>query len=385
MQNQAQKDSESTFLIEWRKYMAKRITDSTPKQDGFRMPGEFEKQERIFMLWPERTDNWRDGAKPVQGAYAAVAEAIAEFESITMFVSDRQYENCRATLSDKITVLEMSSNDAWIRDCGPTFLVNAKGERRACDWKFNAWGGLYDGLYFPWDKDDRVAEKVCELTETDSYRTEDFVLEGGSFHVDGEGTILTTEMCLLSPGRNPQLKKEEIEEKLKQYLGGVNVLWVKDGIDPEETNGHIDDVACFIKPGEVACIYTEDTTHPFYKTAKAAYEFLCQAADAKGRKLKVHKLCCPSVPVAIGKDFHIDRTRDAKERLEGELCIASYANFLIVNGGVIVPQYGDENDGLALQQIQEMFPERKVVGVYTKEIVYGGGNIHCITQQLPER
>ena len=125
------------------------------------------------------------------------------------------------------------------------------------------------------------------------------------------------------------------------------------------------------------------TTHPFYKTAKAAYEFLCQAADAKERKLKVHKLCCPSVPVTIGKDFHIDRTRDAKERPEGEVCIASYANFLIVNGGVIVPQYGDENDGLALQQIKEMFPERKVVGVYTKEIVYGGGNIHCITQQLP--
>ena len=170
MKNQAQKDSESTFLIEWRKYMAKRITDSTPKQDGFRMPGEFEKQERIFMLWPERTDNWRDGAKPVQGAYAAVAEAIAEFESITMFVSDRQYENCRATLSDKITVLEMSSNDAWIRDCGPTFLVNAKGERRACYWKFNAWGGLYDGLYFPWDKDDRVAEKVCELLKNSEIR-----------------------------------------------------------------------------------------------------------------------------------------------------------------------------------------------------------------------
>lgn len=365
--------------------MAKRIIDSTPKADGFRMPGEFEKQERIFMLWPERTDNWRDGAKPAQKAYAAVAEAIAEFEPVTMFVSDRQYENCRAVLSDKTTVLEMSSDDAWIRDCGPTFLVNNKGERRACDWKFNAWGGLYDGLYFPWDKDDRVEEKVCELTGTDSYRTEDFVLEGGSFHVDGEGTILTTEMCLLSPGRNPHLKKAEIEEKLKQYLGGETVLWIKDGIDLEETNGHIDDVACFVRPGEVACIYTEDTTHPFYETAKAAYDFLCQATDAKGRKLKVHKPCCPAVPVTIGKDFNIDRTRDAKARPEGDLCITSYANFLIVNGGVIVPQYGDKNDKLALEQIQAMFPERKAVGVYTREIVYGGGNVHCITQQLPAK
>lgn len=365
--------------------MARRIPDSTPKTDGFRMPGEFEKQERIFMLWPERTDNWRNGAKPAQRAYAAVAEAISEFEPVTMFVSDLQYENCRAMLPDKITVLEMSSDDAWIRDCGPTFLINDKGERRACDWKFNAWGGLYDGLYFPWDKDDRVAEKVCELTETDSYRTENFVLEGGSFHTDGQGTILTSEMCLLSKGRNPHLKKEKIEEYLKQYLNGEKVLWIKDGIDPEETNGHIDDVACFIKPGEVACIYTEDMQHPFYHAAKEAYDFLVRATDAKGRRLKVHKLCCPDVPITIGKDFAIDITRDAKERREGEVCIASYANFLIVNGGVIVPQYGDVNDKLALKQIQEMFPERKVVGVYTREIVYGGGNIHCITQQLPER
>lgn len=365
-------------------YMAKRITGSTPKEDGFRMPGEFERQERIFMLWPERSDNWRNGAKPAQKAYAAVAEAISEFEPVTMFVSDSQYENCWVMLSDKITVLEMSSNDAWIRDCGPTFLINDKGEKRACDWKFNAWGGLYDGLYFPWDKDDRVARKVCELTGVDSYRTDDFVLEGGSFHTDGEGTILTTEMCLLSQGRNPHLRKAKIEEYLKQYLNGEKVLWVKDGIDPEETNGHIDDVACFIKPGEVACIYTEDTEHSFYEAAKEAYDFLSQATDAKGRKLKVHKLCCPAIPVRIGEDFVIDITGDAKERQEGDICIASYANFLIVNGGVIIPQYGDVNDELALKQIQEMFPERKVVGVYTREIVYGGGNIHCITQQLPE-
>ena len=363
--------------------MAKRIINSTPKQDGFRMPAEFEKQDEIFMLWPQRPDNWRNGAKPAQKAYADVAEAIAEFEPVTMLVSDEQFENCRTMLSNKIRVIEMSSNDAWIRDCGPTFLINDKGERRACDWKFNAWGGLYDGLYFPWDKDDRVAEKVCELTATDTYRTQDFVLEGGSFHVDGEGTILTSEMCLLSPGRNPQMSKEDIEEKLKQYLGGEKVLWIKDGIDPEETNGHIDDVACFIRPGEVACIYTEDTKHPFYEAAKKAYEYLSRETDGKGRKLKIHKLCCLKAPVTIGKDFVIDKTRDAKERLEGEICIASYANFLIVNGGVIVPQYGDKNDALALEQIGKMFPDRKIVGVYTREIVYGGGNIHCITQQLP--
>lgn len=362
--------------------MAKRIVNRTPKEDGFRMPGEFEKQEKIFMIWPERTDNWRDGAKPVQQAYAEVAVAVSRFEPVTMLVSDRQFENCRASLPEEIRVVEMSSNDAWVRDSGPSFLINDAGTIRACDWTFNAWGGLVDGLYFPWDKDDRVTQKICELEQVDSYRTEGFVLEGGSFHVDGEGTVLTTEMCLLSEGRNPHLTKVEIEKMLCDYLGCEKVLWLKDGIDPEETNGHVDDVACFTAPGEAACIYTEDPSHPFYAAAQDAYQRLCRMTDAKGRELKVHKVCCPKEPVRLG-NFRIDRVQGSADRSEGGLCIASYLNFLIVNGGVIVPQYGDENDALALQQIQEIFPDRKVVGVMTREIVYGGGNIHCITQQKP--
>ncbi len=363
--------------------MAKRIIGSTPKQDGFRMPGEFEKQEKIYMLWPERPDNWRNGGKPAQEAFANVAKAISCFEEVVVLASPAQYVNCRGKLPSEISVLEMTSNDAWVRDCGPTFLVNDAENIRACDWTFNAWGGLVDGLYFPWDQDDLVAEKICELEKADSYRTEGFVLEGGSFHVDGEGTVLTTEMCLLSSGRNPHMTKEEIEQMLYEYLNCTKVLWLTDGIDPYETNGHIDDVACFIRPGEVACIYTEDKSNPFYEQAQKAYKELSQMTDAKGRKLKVNKLCCPEMPVTIGKDFNIDKVRGSIPRNEGDICIASYMNFLIVNGGVIVPQYGDANDALALKQIQEMFPDRKTVGVNTVEIVYGGGNIHCITQQVP--
>ena len=334
------------------------------------------------MIWPERPDNWRDGAKPAQHAYSMVAKAISEFEPVTMLVSSAQYINCREQLPPEITVVEMSSDDAWARDTGPSFLVNNKGELRACDWTFNAWGGLVDGLYFPWNQDDLIARKICELGQIDSYRTENFVLEGGSFHVDGEGTVLATEMCLLSAGRNPHLSKEQIEQKLCEYLNCEKVLWLRDGIDPDETNGHIDDVACFIKPGEVACIYTDDKTHPFYQQSQDAYHTLCQMTDAKGRKLKVHKICCTKEPVMRG-DFCIDKVPGSIERPDGELCIASYLNFLIVNGGVIIPQYGDVNDSLALKQIQALFPDRKAVGVMTREIVYGGGNIHCITQQQP--
>lgn len=364
--------------------MAKRIEESTPRQDGFRMPAEFEEQAGVWMLWPERQDNWRNGGKPAQTAFLNVAKAISQFEPVTVCVSPTQYQNCRAKLPVEIRVVEMVNDDAWIRDCGPTFVINDNGEIRGCDWTFNAWGGLVDGLYFPWYNDDQIAQKVCEIEEIDSYRTEGFVLEGGSFHVDGDGTLITTEMCLLSEGRNSHMSREEIEKQLGDYLNIDKVIWIKDGIDPEETNGHIDDVACYIRPGEVACIWTKDKENPFYEEAQAAFKTLSEATDAKGRKLKVHRLCLTEKPVLLQGADAIDAVGGTISREDGEICIASYMNFLIVNGGVIVPQYEDENDELALEQIQEMFPERKVVGVSTKEIVYGGGNIHCITQQQPK-
>lgn len=365
--------------------MAKRIVGTTPKADGFRMPGEFEPQEQVWMIWPERPDNWRDGAKPAQKSFANVAKAISKFTKMNVLVSQAQYANCREQLPENIRVIEMSNNDAWVRDCGPSFIINDKGDIRANDWDFNAWGGLVDGLYFPWDQDELLARKVTELEGIDTYKTKDFVLEGGSFHVDGQGTVLTTEMCLLSEGRNPHMSKTEIEQMLCDYLNCDKVLWIKDGIDPDETNGHIDDVACFVAPGEVACIYTEDTNSPFYAEAQAAYQTLSQMTDAKGRQLKVHKLCCPKNAITINGDFAIDTVEGTLPREDGDICITSYMNFLITNGGVIVPQYGDENDALALAQVQEMFPDKEVVGVDTLEIVYGGGNIHCVTQQQPKR
>ena len=365
--------------------MAKRITDTTPKQDGFRMPAEFEPQDGVWMLWPERNDNWRNGGKPAQKAFADVAAAISQFEPVTVLVSPAQFQNARARLPEEVRVIEAVNDDAWIRDCGPTFVVNGEGCLRAVDWEFNAWGGLYDGLYFPWANDDLIAQKVCEIEGVDSYRTEGFVLEGGSIHVDGEGTVMTTEMCLLSEGRNPGMSREEIEKMLCDYLGCEKVIWIKDGIDPDETNGHIDDVACFVAPGEVACIWTDDPDHPFYAEAQAAYNTLINETDARGRKLKVHKLCLTKKPVPLSGAETIDAVQGTIPREDGETCIASYMNFLIVNGGIILPQYDDENDALAIEQVQAMFPDRRVVGVKTREVVYGGGNIHCITQQQPRR
>ena len=367
--------------------------ESTPKKDGYRMPGEFEPQECIWMLWPHRPDNWRDGAKPAQKAYADVARGIAQFEPVIVGVNPEDYAAAHYVLAgeENILVVEMTSDDSWIRDCGPTFVVNDDGDVRAVHWHFNAWGGLVDGLYFPWDQDALVGLKVADLAGVDRYRPDSFVLEGGSIHVDGEGTVMTTEMCLLSEGRNPELSKEQIENYLCEYLGVDKVIWIKDGIDPEETNGHIDDVAQIVAPGKVLCIWSDDPDYPFYNECHAAYETLSNAVDAKGRKLEVTKLCMPVKPLYMDQAScdSIDIDENAEPRVPDEPLIASYMNYLVTNHGVIVPQYGDENDALAVETLQKIYDEVWGEGVYTcvgvksEQVVYGGGNIHCITQQEP--
>src|SRR5712671_2604982 len=194
---------------------------TTPAADGYRMPGGFEPHSGCWMIWPERTDNWRWGAKPAQAAFAAVA--------VTMAVTDAQFEHCRSVLSDAVRVVEVATDDSWMRDVGPTFVLGERGGRRGVDWVFNAWGGFDGGLYFPWDRDDRVAAKVLEVEGAGRYRAP-LVLEGGSIHVDGHGTVLTTEECLLNPNRNPELSREQIELLLCEYLGASKVIWLGRGL-----------------------------------------------------------------------------------------------------------------------------------------------------------
>lgn len=359
------------------------VLTTTPAHDGFSMPGEYEPQDQVWLIWPERPDSWRDGGKPAQIAYTAVAEAIADFTPVTMCVSQAQYRNARVHLSPRIRVVEMSNDDSWVRDCGPSFIRNSQGIVRAVDWDYNAWGGLVDGLYFPWDLDDQIPSKICEIERINRYRTPGFVLEGGSFQVDGAGTLCTTKMCLLSAGRNPHLTQEEIEETLKEYLGVTHIVWLEDGLDPEETNGHVDDVMHFIGPAEAVCIYPETGSEPFADVAIKCYEELVAATGADGTPLTVHKLCLPQKGCRLQEDFAIDPCETTFPRVPGTQCTASYANFLMTNDGVIVPQYDDPHDALALEQLKSVFPYKTVVGVPTREIVYGGGNIHCITQQQP--
>lgn len=360
------------------------IKDSTPAADGFRMPAEFEPHEGCIMIFPERSDSWHYGAYAARKAFVKIAEVIAESEKLTVCASEAQYDNARAMLPDHIRVVEMASNDSWARDYAPTFVKNDAGEVRGIDWGFNAWGGLYDGLYFPWDKDNRMARKLCDLLEKDVYDKRDFILEGGSIHVDGEGTCMVTESCLLSKGRNPELSREQIESILKEYLNISTVLWLPCGIYHDETNEHVDNICAFVAPGEVVLAWTEDESDVQYAMSKACLDYLEKAVDAKGRRIKVHKLPLPKPVTMTAEECDgLDACWDEPTRNPGERLAASYVNFYISNKNIVMPGFGDPADEKAKRILQDLFPDREVVQIYARDILIGGGNIHCITQQIP--
>jgi agmatine deiminase len=391
------------------------IQNSTPVQDGFHMPAEFEKHEGTIMIWPVRAGSWINGGAAAKKVFTEIAAIIAQHEKLYMLCdsehadevaeyfsdvnirnifNDKNYnvtdcmcvDNIIKNVKDNVSVLKIDSDDAWARDVAPTFVVNRQRTLRGVSWTFNAWGGEYDGLYANWDKDDRVASAFCEATGVECYDAAPFVLEGGSIHADGEGTVIVTESCLLSKGRNPNLTKEQIEEKLKTYLGAQKVIWLPHGIYNDETNEHVDNVCAFTSPANVVLAWTDDESDPQYALSKEDLEVLENETDAKGRKINVHKLYIPKVPVTVTEEelagYEFEEGEDVRE--PGERLAASYANFYIANEIALVPQFGDENDASAVELLSKLMPDRKVIGIYARDIILGGGNIHCITQQIPQ-
>jgi len=354
-----------------------RTLKSTPAADGFHMPGEFEPHSGTWMLWPERPDNWRKNAQPAQAAFVDLARAIARFEPVTLGASPPHFETARAMLPSHVRVVEMTHDDCWMRDVGPTCVVNSQGVVRGVDWRFNAWGGLKGGLYSPWDQDELVARKALEMERWRRYAAP-FVNEGGAIHVDGAGAALVTEECLLNKNRNPKLSRAKIESYLKAYLGVHTVIWLGKGVLNDETDGHIDNLACFVKPGVVCLTWTNDRKDPQYAISMDAWERLNDAG------LKVHKLPMPGPLYMSAKEARgIAKRKSTKLRPAGERLAASYVNFYIVNGGIVMPRLEARTDRAAAALLKKLFPRRKVVGVAAREILLGGGNIHCVTQQLP--
>ena len=364
---------------------------SSPKADGFFMPGEFEPHRGTIMIWPERPGSWPYEAKAARIAFEEIIKTIAESEEVFVAAGERSYASAVEALSDidNVHVFRAETDDAWARDVAPTFVRNDNtGEVRAINWSFNAWGGEYNGLYASWEKDDAFASYFAEKEGYSIYNAAPFVLEGGSIHSDGEGTVLVTSECLLSPGRNPLLNKEEIENRLKEYLGAEKVIWLPNGIYNDETDGHVDNICAFIRPGEVVLAWTDDENDPQYALSKEDLDVLEAETDAKGRKIKVHKLPIPEKHVFIKEEdlrgYEFEEGED--EREVGERLAASYVNFYFSNGVVILPAFGGDNtesDDAAAKIMSKLCPGRKVVQIPARDILLGGGNIHCITQQIP--
>lgn len=356
------------------------------------MPGEHEPHEAIWLAWPVRSDNWREKGKPAQNTFIEVAKTIAQSTKVVLVADADHFHQAQKAVqeamstskpgSKSIQVVELPYNDSWLRDSGATYVINKAGERRAVSWQFNAWGGELDGLYSPWDLDDAFAPKMAESTG-DSYYQAPFILEGGSIHSDGEGTLYTTEECLLHPSRNPHLSKMEIESLLKDYLGVSKIIWLKKGLYNDETNGHIDNILHVIRPGVVALTWCEDPQDPQYQISHDAYEVLSKEVDAKGRQLEIIKLPLPGPLYMTEEEASTVESSEGMERAAGNRLGASYANFLITNQSVIFPLLDKEKDTEATHILQNAFPGYNILGIPAREIVLGGGNIHCITQQVP--
>lgn len=386
----------------------------TPLNDGFSMPAEYDFHLGTLMIWPTRPGSWGKDKKGAQKAFSSIFQEILESENLFLIVSRDESENAvsfitsnSSIIRDRIITIEdrleltdidpnsnnlylvqMDTDDSWARDVGPTYVKTLNSEIRGVDWRFNAWGGEFDGLYASWDKDDAVASAFCELTGTKHYDAHPFVLEGGSIHCDGEGTVMVTEACLLSKGRNPELSREEIEDKLKEYLGAQKVLWLPSGIYNDETNEHVDNVCAFTAPGEVVLAWTDNKDDPQYEMSSRNLEYLESVTDARNRHLKIHKLPVPDVPVCCTKEdidnYVFEEGED--EREVGERLAASYVNFYFTNNAVLVPQFGGENtesDKRAVQILADICKNRKIIPIDARAILLGGGNIHCITQQIP--
>ncbi|BDY05276.1 agmatine deiminase [Ferrimonas sp. YFM] len=359
---------------------------STPKKDGFRLAAEWERQKQLWMIWPEHANNWHSGAKPAQRVWVDICKTVAKYQPVTVIASGDQYKTARYMLPEEVRVVEMSINDSWCRDSAPSFVINDEtGEVRGVDWLYNAYGGLEDGHYFPWDKTAQVAEKICEVEWLDLYKAP-ITVEGGAIHTDGQGTLMTTEAVLCNRNRNPQFTKEQVEEHLKEYCGVDKVIWLPEGLATDCTGGHIDDLACWVEPGKVLLQWTDDEKSENYDIVRTAYDILSTETDAQGRKLQVVKMLAPKNPILITPE-EAENYDLADYNLEidgGFEQVGSYINFLIGNGLILIPSYDDPNDDLAVETLKGCFPGREVVKLpNAREIAIGGGIVHCITHEQP--
>ncbi|MEQ8820357.1 MAG: agmatine deiminase family protein [Sumerlaeia bacterium] len=344
----------------------------TPAALGYRMPAEWEPHRGTWLSWPHKADSWPGKFETIPPVYAEIVRALAHHEEVHInVVSDAMQRQAEAILRDSGALLPTvffhlnPTDDAWARDHGPIFVVKdeAPGRRSLAvtDWNFNSWGGKYP----PFDQDNKVPGRIARAFDYPHFAP-GIVLEGGSIDVNGAGTVLTTEQCLLNENRNPHLSREQIERYLKDYLGLRHVIWLGDGIVGDDTDGHIDDLSRFVGPRTVVTVVEDNPADENYDLLQHNLGRLKTATDQDGHPLNVIQLPMPA-PVYC----------------EGHRLPASYANFYIANGVVLMPSYRCDQDAVAQSILQSCFPDRTVVGIDCTDLVWGLGAIHCISQQHP--
>ena len=344
------------------------MAEETPREERFRWPAEWEEHAATWLVWPHNRETWPGKIEAIPGVFAAMVRALLPGERIEILVASAEAEAAaekvlrdRAALAAGVNFHRVPTNDSWIRDHGPIFLQNGDGRSLALDWGYNAWGGKYP----PWNLDEKVATAVAAIAGVEVVHP-GMILEGGAIEGDGAGTLLTTEACLLNPNRNALLGRSAIEECLSAQLGVSRVLWLADGIAGDDTDGHIDELTRFVAPGVVVTAIEKNLQDENYKVLRANRERLESMHDACGRRIEIIDLPMPAPLFA--------RT----QRLP-----ASYANFYIGNAAVLVPTFSDPSDTVALGILGELFPDRRVIGLDARDLVWGLGAFHCLTLQQP--
>lgn len=340
------------------------MTITTPKNAGFFMPAEWHPHERCWMAWPCHEKTWEKiGLAKARRAYALVANSIAQYEPVTMLVNPCDFEEAQLLCGNAITLLPLPINDSWTRDTGCTFLINKEGALAGIDWIHNAWGGNYTD----YSLDQKIAATLIKECNAQYFHAP-LVMEGGSFHVDGEGTVLTSRECLLNANRNPQLSQSQIEHYLSDYLNCEHIIWLNQGLLGDETDGHVDEIATFVAPGKVLCLITNDKSDPNYERLQENLSILKGARDAKGRCLEVFTIEQPPATP-----------------MHGERLTLSYINFYLANKGIVMPAFGYESyDKKAYELFTQLFPNHTISQIDAIDVFAGGGGIHCITQQQPK-
>lgn len=343
------------------------VFQNSPKSQGYKFPAEWAKHEATWLSWPHKEESWPGKIETIYEPYCQFIKAVAEGEKVRINVADETMKQFAISELTKVGAnfaqIEFyfhPTNDAWCRDHGPAFVIK-EGEKAIIDWGYNAWGGKYP----PFDLDDVIPTKIAQQFNLPLFLA-DIVMEGGSVEFNGAGTILTSEACLLNENRNPHLNKAQIEQYLLEFYGAEQVLWVGDGIVGDDTDGHIDDITRFVNEDTVLTVIEENDTDENYELLQENLKRLQQMTLLDGRPLNIIELPMPS-PVIY------DDTR----------LPASYANFYIANAAVIVPIFNDKNDQRALDIIQKAFPDRKVIGINSVDIIWGLGSFHCLSQQEP--